>query len=217
MSVENPNTPTLWEAVMHVLNETVASWFTSLPGRIESYDPTTQSCSVQPLIKEVTRGEDGAREVKPLAIVNGVPVVFPGGGGYHLTFPLAKGDTVLLVMSTWSLDRWKAKGGTVDPEDERRQDISDAVAFAQLRDFTNAIPDVPTDGMSIGHNDGPRIKITTSQIQAGGTAKLALDSDLQALKTVFTNWVVAPTDGGGALKTLLASWSPAGTSTLRGS
>ncbi len=40
----------------------------------------------------------------------------------------------------------------------------------------------------------------------GGLAKLlALHQDMIDLKTAFSNWVVVPMDGGGALKTLLTS------------
>ena len=39
------------------------------------------------------------------------------------------------------------------------------------------------------------------------TAKInALESDLNTLKTAFSSWVVAPTDGGAALKAITAAW-----------
>lgn len=40
------------------------------------------------------------------------------------------------------------------------------------------------------------------------TAKLnSLESDLNALKNVFTAWVTVPSDGGAALKTAAATWA----------
>jgi hypothetical protein len=216
MSTPTPNTPSLWEVIHHLVNEMVASWFTAIPGVITSYDPTTQSCSVQPVLKSIRRGEDGENVVSARAIINSVPVVFPGGGGYRVVFPLEEGDTVMLVMSTFSLDRWKAKGGLVDPGDERRWDPSDAVAFPLLNDFTRAWANVPTDGMSIGLDDGPTIKVTATDIQAGGTSSLALFSAVNDLKTIFNNWAVTAGDGGGALKTALAAWNPGGTAVLKG-
>lgn len=54
---------------------------------------------------------------------------------------------------------------------------------------------------------------------SGSAELLATKQDLLDLAQVFTNWVVAPMDGGGALKTLLTSlisggW-PAGTSKFK--
>lgn len=216
MSVESPNSPTLWEVIQHLVNEIVASWFTALPARVESYDPATQSCSVQPLLKGRRRGEAGEDIVENRAIINSVPVVFPGGGGFRITFPIERGDTVMLVMSTFSLDRWKARGGVVDPEDERRWDPSDAVAFPSVRDFTRSWVDVPTDGMSIGGDAGPAIKITSTDIQAGGTNPLALYSAVTSLKSIFNAWTPVAADGGAALKTALAAWNPGGTAVLKG-
>lgn len=51
--------------------------------------------------------------------------------------------------------------------------------------------------------------------QLGGMVKIeslvtkmnTLESDLNTLKTAFNNWVVAPSDGGAALKTMAATWS----------
>lgn len=57
----------------------------------------------------------------------------------------------------------------------------------------------------------------TTEITGGGAAEaLATKASLDALKTAFNDWVVAPNDGGQALKTLLAGWTPAGTSKLKG-
>ena len=52
---------------------------------------------------------------------------FPGAGGYRITFPVAEGDTGLLLFAESSLDKWLVSGGTVDPEDDRRHDLTDAV------------------------------------------------------------------------------------------
>ena len=57
----------------------------------------------------------------------------------------------------------------------------------------------------------------TTEITGGGTAEpLATKADLDELKAAFAAWVVSPNDGGAALKTELASWSPLGTTKLKG-
>lgn len=57
----------------------------------------------------------------------------------------------------------------------------------------------------------------TTEIHGGGTAaELAYFVALEQLKDIFTTaWVVAPNDGGAALKTALEAWSPTGTTKLK--
>ena len=63
-------------------------------------------------------------------MIYNVPVLFPRSRKAAVTFPLEKGDTVLLVFAERSLDEWIEKGGNkVSPEDPRRHDMSDAIAI----------------------------------------------------------------------------------------
>lgn len=59
-----------------------------------------------------------------------------------------------------------------------------------------------------------------ARTHAGIAVPLCKHSDMVSLKSAFTNWVVAPSDGGGALKTLLTTligtgW-PFGTTKIKG-
>jgi hypothetical protein len=135
---------------------------------VESYDSATQKISAQPLIKRGYTDETGERIAERLPIITGVPVVFPGGGGYRVTFPIAKGDTVLLIFSEASLDKWLAHGGDVDPNDDRRHTLSDAIAIPGLRDFAHALDSAPTDCATIGSDSGAVIEMRTADIRIGG-------------------------------------------------
>jgi hypothetical protein len=104
-----------------------------LVGRIESYDATTQTATVKPLLKDEVKQEDGTTAVESLPVLQGVPVAFPGGGGMRMTFPVAAGDYCELHFSDRSLDQWKAKGGEVDPIDRARHALKDAVARVGIR------------------------------------------------------------------------------------
>lgn len=61
--------------------------------------------------------------------------------------------------------------------------------------------------------DGNLIELNGGQL--GGMVKVeglvsklnAIESDLNSLKTVFNSWIVAPLDGGAALKTAATTWS----------
>jgi len=163
----------------------------ALPARVESYDPTTQQITAQPLVLEGYVAEEGERATERLPAIAGVPVVFPGAGGFRVTFPIAVGDTVLLVFASSSIDRWLALGGEVDPADDRRHALSDAIAIPGLRDFAHALGNAPSSTMSIGKDGGPTIEISGTEIQAGGSG--ALVTNAQFLNHTHGSFGAPPT------------------------
>lgn len=106
---------------------------TCLPGRVVDYDPATQTATIQPLLKN--KLPDGTEETLPPLIK--VPVVFPRAGGASITYPLSKGDGVMLNFSQRSLDEWKGNGGEQLVDDPRMLDLSDAIATPGLIDSKN--------------------------------------------------------------------------------
>lgn len=116
----------------------------SMPGRIESYDRNKQSASVQPLVRRAfTR--NGERVTELLPVITNVPIEFFGGGGYALTFPVVKGMTCRLQFCSVSLDKWLARGGVVEPGDDRKFTLTDAIAVVGLRDFAHALVGLPSN------------------------------------------------------------------------
>ena len=182
---------------------------TAIPARILKYDPSKQEAEVQPLIKR--RYKDGT--VVSRAPITGVPVVFPAAGGGIITFPVVVGDTVLLIFSQRSIDRWvRSEGGEVDPGDNRKHDISDAMAIPGLFSLNQALQSDP-DNVIIKFS-GAEIALTPDgavQIEAPGgfsvngdtditgtlsvTGDVQFDSDLN----VTGNIVAAEVTGGGKI------------------
>jgi hypothetical protein len=132
--------PGFTEVVMRLIESQLVDLNVSFPARVESYNRTLQSCSVKPLVSRGVRVENGERVVDQHPVLVNVPVVFPGSGQTADTWELERGDTVLLVISSRSLDRLLVRGGEVDPEDDRRHNINDAVAIPGFRDFAHPIP-----------------------------------------------------------------------------
>lgn len=126
-------TPTWTRVLTDCIDARLSDVHTSIPGRVESYDSSTQRASVQPLLKRGYEDEEGERQVEILPVIQDVPIVFPGSGSYADTFPISKGDIVLLVFMENSIDRWLSVGGLIDPSDDRRFALSDAVAIPGLR------------------------------------------------------------------------------------
>lgn len=213
--------PTLPEVLRNAFSSQLEGIELSLPGRIERYDASTQQIDAQVLIKKAHEDEEGNQVVERVPVICNVPVLFPSGGGFRLTLPLAVGDPVTLIFSASSLDKWSAQGGEVDPMNTNRFSLADCFAFPGGRDFAHPLASAPTSSMSIGKDGGPTIEITASQIQAGGTSQLATKADIDALASYINGTLAfATTCPAGAGSTTPGATSPpptaSGTTTLRG-
>lgn len=185
------NTPSLAAVLRGALDARLADVRVSLPGIVRSYDAGTQRADVQPAIRDGYLDEAGDRQTEDLPIVAEVPVVFPGAGSASITWPLAAGDEVLLVFSSSSLDRWLSRGGVVDPEDDRRHDLTDAVAIPGLRH--GALP-----GAAIGAG----VVVRSADIQLGSSAAadpVIRKSDLDAVIAQLNSHVHSGVSTGGGL------------------
>lgn len=134
MSNTTPSWDTLIRAAIRVQLRGVR---VALPGTVTSYDASTCQADVQPALLEERITEFGPIAER-LPTIPHVPVIFCGGGGSRLTFPVAVGDTCWIMFSSSSLAKWKALGGEVDPEDDRHHNINDAVALVGLSDLAHA-------------------------------------------------------------------------------
>lgn len=140
----------LAEVIRRAIEARLAEVRVSMPGTIESFDTATQLASVRPDLKELRFGEDDSEIVEPLGVISDVPVQFPRAGGFSLTVPVQKGDPCLLVFSDRSLDKWLDSGGQVDPVDERRHHLSDAVAILGVSSKATAIPSFDNAHATLG-------------------------------------------------------------------
>lgn len=105
---------------------------TSLPAIIISFDASTNKAQVQPVLNKNYR-----TGVQEMPIIENVPVLFPSGGNFQLTFPVIPGDYCLLIFSERSIDKWLSTGGIQTPSDPRKFALSDAIAIPGLKPFTS--------------------------------------------------------------------------------
>ncbi len=224
MPAETEGQPTLGGLLRSAAELAARGIRVAIPAVVVSFDATKATCSAQPLIQEPLKL--GGHSADP-ALAD-VPVLYPGSARSSVRFPLAKGDTVLLVFLDRASDEWALSlllseataPKEKQPAERRWHDYTDAVAIP-VATKAPASRLVATSAMQVQHGT------TTLELTASGTVlahtgtsaealPLATKADLDSLKTVFDAWVVAPSDGGGALKTALESWTPAGTSVLKG-
>jgi hypothetical protein len=97
---------------------------------VVSYDATSSPprATVRLIPCNRRMGEGGVDECFRVPPLTGCPVIFPGAGaGIAITWPLAAGDTVAVLVAERSIAEWLETGGdATEPSDPRRHDYSDA-------------------------------------------------------------------------------------------
>lgn len=165
----------LADAVTGAIDATLGKIHTSMPGKVVSYNSLAQTADVQPMCKRQLFNADGEKVYESLPLLPAVPVCFPRGGGYVVTFPLQAGDTVVLVFSEAGLAEFLATGSEAEPWDTRRHHISNAVAIPSISPDTAPLASgdnsARTAGIVIG-KDGAneQIRFATGSIKLGADA-----------------------------------------------
>jgi hypothetical protein len=166
------------EAVAQAAQAESQSVYTSLPGRIVSFDPATQTATVKPLYKAKFNGV--ATEMPELL---DVPVMVPRAGGAILTFPIKPGDGVMLQFMSRNADLWFGDGGEQEAFSARINDLSDAVAIPGLEPGPRVIPNYNADSFELRNEDG------TTKIEITPDGKIAFESAGEELINIFDEFM----------------------------
>lgn len=142
--------------------------WTALPGIVQSVDFSAMTCEVQPSIQGTVEGEDGNLTSVNLPLLVDVPIVFPGAGGFLLTFPLGAGDEVLVVFASRCIDAWFQSGGVGRPMEARMHDLSDGFAIPGPRSLPKVVSGISTTA-AVLRNDAGTASI---EIDPSGTIKI---------------------------------------------
>ena len=97
-----------------------ASIYISMPGSIVSYDPDTQTASVQPMLTDPRRDLTSGEPIfEPWGVMQGVPVMWPRMGDYVIVGFLKPNDQV--VLEAWDLDpsAWQEQERSQKPVNPR--------------------------------------------------------------------------------------------------
>lgn len=168
-------TDTLSEVIDFLITKRLADTHTSLPGIIESFNPDTQLARVSLNLTRVriTKNDQGEQVEESIAIapIIDVPVQFPSGGGFHVTFPMSSGDECLVVFSERAIDNWLRFGGIQKPIDKRMHEYTDAFAIPGIKSIPNALSSFSTNSLNLGTDDGiTYIDIAEGTIKINGDA-----------------------------------------------
>ncbi|NRQ51994.1 Gp138 family membrane-puncturing spike protein [Brevibacillus sp. HD1.4A] len=165
----------------------------SIPGIIQEFDPVTQTASVKVAIREHVRQPNLDYEWTEIPLLLDVPVVFPRGGGYVLTFPIKSGDECLVVFSDMCIDAWFASGGVQNQIEKRRHDLSDAIAIPGLWSQPKRLEEYSTKHVELRDDTRTKfIRITDSAIDITAP-RIRINGNNITTQEAYDNWI----NGGG--------------------
>lgn len=141
------------EAIRSAFDNLMAGHFVSLVG-IVNEDSDGHTVKVQPSVKAQKTDQHGKTEWQDYPLLQDVPLHFPSGGGTHMTFPVKKGDEVLVVFASRHIDAWQQSGGVQKPVSTRMHSLSDGFAFAGFRSNPKKLQNVSTTAAEMRSTDG---------------------------------------------------------------
>jgi len=192
--------PDLEDIISGAISDYAYSFYCHRVGTVKSFNPDSQTASIQLVDKGVFFTDQGDVIVDFPLLVN-CPVMINKGAKGGFTMPVNKGDTCLVCFNDRDLDNWLVDGLTQRPNTLRTHDLSDGIAIVGIRNQINKITDYNNDATEINYEsnqislDSEKISLINS---SGGSIviddKLELKNAAENLKglideliTIITN------------------------------
>ena len=225
-----PDEPELGDLIFEADRSTKLSLNCHAIAVLESFDAETQTAIAQITYQRVSfqQSTDAATLgtyipiQTPYPLLMQCPVIFLGGGGSNLQFPVAKGDECLVLFNDRDIDNWWATGGTsVQLNSGRLHAISDAIIIVGIRSKPMAIKNFDGSRVVLAGADSPTAALlgvsptqaslesggpTGTKVAAGTKATIQVDgvtlgTELQQLMTELSTLVTAIQTAYGAFAT----------------
>ena len=190
---------TLEEVLRTAYESMQARVWTAIVGVVQTYNPALQTCSVQPAVNGRQRNPDGSWTSKQMPLLLDCPVQFAGGGGLTLTFPIAPGDEVIVLLSSRCIDTWFesgfAEGGSVDlanaqndPPEWRMHNLSDGFVIPSVHSMPRALTVDPVSACLATDDGLAYIKLnpvthSIDMVASGGITMNGLTIDAAGITT----------------------------------
>lgn len=185
-------------ALLKALEGWQSGIWTALPCIIVSFDAVAMTCVAQPTIQGNIRRPDGSFENVNMPLLLDVPVIFPNGGGFSLTFPIAAGDEALVVFSSRCIDSWWQLGDIHPQSELRMHDLSDGFAIVGPRSQPRVLSAVSTTSSQLRSDagdvvidiDDAKITITAPTVEVVATTARIQAADVTVHATASYKWDV---------------------------
>lgn len=183
-------TPTLTQVITDAIETRLTLLHTTMPGIVTEVDVKAGKCTVQPSLQR----QDSEGNAVTFPPIPNCPIAFYRAGTAAIYLPVKVGNKVEIRFCERSLDIWLVKGGTVDPADKRKHNLSDAIVYPGLYDFTDPPKDADPNNLVIV-NGASKITLTPDGkfIIQGADELLGIISDLiDKLTQVKTPTMLGP-------------------------
>lgn len=162
--------PELAETLELIINYKLSDLFVALPGKVVSYDSSTQKANIKPLLQKNFLTISGDTKSINIPTLYNVPIIFPRGGGYFVSFPLKENDKVLIIFNDRSIDQYvsKTQNEPVDPVHMESHRLNGAIAIPGFYKDSEPLStkDASATDMIIGKQNGKsRIVINDDEMR----------------------------------------------------
>lgn len=187
------------EIIRRAIESRVSDVFTSAPARVVSYDASAQLATIRLTTARPIATDEGDVTHEPYPDIPAVPVCFPRGGGYAITWPLAAGDAVLYVGVTWSPSEWRKGAQDALPADTRHASPGHGVAIPLLGQDAQALESAATSALVV---TGADVRLGSKDASDFVALASLVESELQAIKSAMDGLQIVTSIGTGS-----AVWS----------
>lgn len=149
--------PDLRTLMLGIMQETAYNFNCHQIGTVQSFDPVKQTATVTiNVLRQVPdlSVQPPAYKTQTYPILLDVPVFINSGGSGYLTFPVAAGDTCLVLFNDRDMDNWFATGNTTAPNTGRAHDLSDGLALVGFRSLANVLANFDSNNAVLAFGGG---------------------------------------------------------------
>jgi len=214
--MENVRNPELVDVLDVFKREIFFSLNCHAIGTIQSFDAASQTCkaTINYAKTVVQTAVNGKNQSVPKAypILVNVPVINLFGGPSGITFPIAKGDTCMILFNDKDMDNWFISGDVnAETVSKRSHSLSDGVALVGIRSKRNALTNYdPTK--SVWFHGSAKVSLSAEKLKienAIGSLMPTLEAIINDLKnlpvTYLTTTPTNPIAPGPATPALIAN------------
>jgi hypothetical protein len=127
------------EAIIRMIRSRAMRIWTAMPGIVQKVNMTTMTIDAVVAVTGLFVDTENATQDMEPVVCPDMPLVFPGGGGAFMEFPVTKGDEVLLIFAARSIDNWWGNSGVQKQSEQgRMHNLSDGFAIPGIRSRPNA-------------------------------------------------------------------------------